>query len=69
VRRGLGVSFLSHLAVRKELSSKELRAVAVKGLDFTRDFYLVFDRRRPLPPAARAFVHYLEANPILPAER
>ncbi len=64
VRRGLGVAFLSQLAVSKELGSNELQTVAVKGLDLGRDFYLVFDRRRPLPPAAAAFLHFLEMHPF-----
>jgi DNA-binding transcriptional LysR family regulator len=68
VRRGLGVAFLSQMAVRRELDSKELRTVAVKGLDLTRDFYLVLHRGRPLPPAAAVFLHFLDTHP-LPADR
>jgi len=64
VRRGLGVAFLSQLAVRRELGSKELQTVAVKGLDLTRHFYVVFHRRRPLPPAAAVFLHFLETHPF-----
>ena len=64
VRRGLGVAFLSRIAVSRELESKELRTVTVKGLDLTRQFYVVFDRRRPLSPAAAAFLHFLETHPL-----
>jgi LysR family transcriptional regulator, low CO2-responsive transcriptional regulator len=64
VKRGLGVAFLSHLAIRRELDSNELQSVAVKGLDLERSFYLVFDRRRPLSPAAAAFLHFLESHPF-----
>lgn len=64
VSRGLGVAFLSLLAVQRELGSKELQTVAVKGLDLTREFYLIFHRRRPLPPAAAAFLHFVEMHPI-----
>jgi len=64
VGRGLGVAFLSGLVVRKELDSGELVTVEVDGLDPGRAFYLAYDRRRPLPPTARAFLHYLEANPL-----
>jgi len=64
VRRGLGVAFLSQLAVQKELGSEELQTVAVKGLDLTRHFYVVFHRRRPLPPAAAVFLHFLEMHPF-----
>ncbi len=64
VRRGIGIAFLSHLAVRRDLGSKELQTIAVKGLDLTRHFYVVFDRSRPLPPAAAAFLQLLESHPI-----
>ena len=64
VRRGHGVAFLSKLAVRSELESKELRTLAVRGLDLTRQFYVVFDRRRPLHPAAAAFLHFLETQQL-----
>ncbi len=66
VQRGLGVAFLSRLAVRGNSLSSELRTIAVKGIDLNRDFYLVYNRRRPLPPAAAAFLHFLETHPIEP---
>jgi DNA-binding transcriptional LysR family regulator len=64
VKRGLGVAFLSRLAVKGELDAKELRAVAVRGLRLTRNFYLVHHRRRPLSPAASVFLHFVESHPI-----
>jgi DNA-binding transcriptional LysR family regulator len=65
VRRGLGVAFLSRMAVRKELDGRELEMVEVDGLDLAREFYLVYDRRRPLGAAALAFLHLLELRPSL----
>jgi DNA-binding transcriptional LysR family regulator len=62
VRRGLGVAFLSQMTVRRELEAKELRVVTVRGMDLTRQFYVVFDRRRPLTPAAAVFVHFAVAH-------
>jgi DNA-binding transcriptional LysR family regulator len=66
VKRGLGVAFLSRLAVKRELDARELRAVPVSGLALTRRFYLVHHRRRPLSPAATVFLHFLETHPIGP---
>ncbi|MFI5456090.1 MAG: selenium metabolism-associated LysR family transcriptional regulator [Isosphaerales bacterium] len=65
VKQGLGVAFLSRMAVRRELDAKELRAVAVCGLCLTRYFYLVRHHRRPLSPAASVFLHFLESHPIV----
>jgi DNA-binding transcriptional LysR family regulator len=64
VKRGLGVAFLSRLAVKGELAVNELRAVSVRGLRLTRQFYLVYRRTRPLSPAADAFLRFVESHPI-----
>ncbi|MDQ0157574.1 LysR family transcriptional regulator [Robertmurraya andreesenii] len=41
VESGLGISFLSHLAIRKELSLGLLKIVRVKGTPLKRDFSIV----------------------------
>jgi DNA-binding transcriptional LysR family regulator len=64
VRRGVGVAFLSYLAVQRELESGELSRAGVEGLHLRRHFYSVYDRRRRLPAAAGAFIHFLEAHPL-----
>src|SRR5262245_31778366 len=68
VKRGLGIAFLSRLAVQRELDADELRAVAVSGLSLDRRFYVVHDRRRPLSPAASAFLNFLASQPIGPEQ-
>ncbi len=69
VKRGLGIAFLSRLAVHRELDARELQAVEVSGLSLARQFYLVYHRRRPLSPAASAFLRFLESYPIASAGR
>ncbi len=64
VRRGLGVAFLSRYCVERELDSRELRAVAVRGLCLARDFYLIYHRGRPLSQAASVFLRFVESHPI-----
>jgi LysR family transcriptional regulator, low CO2-responsive transcriptional regulator len=64
VKSGLGVAFLSRLAIRREIDADELRAVTVSGLSLDRHFYLVYHRRRPLSPAASVFLHFLETHRI-----
>jgi DNA-binding transcriptional LysR family regulator len=69
VRRGLGASFVSRSTVERELSSCELVSVQVRGLVLTRCLYAVYHRRRPLSPAASAFLYFLKANPLKPDRR
>jgi DNA-binding transcriptional LysR family regulator len=69
VRRGVGVAFLSEMAVRREVEAGELRAVAVRGLRLTRDLYLIAHRRRPLSPAAATFARFLDEHPLKPDRR
>ncbi len=69
VKRGLGASFVSRSTVERELSSGELASVRVRGLDLSRSLYAVHHRRRPLSPAASAFLHFLKANPLRPDRR
>jgi DNA-binding transcriptional LysR family regulator len=64
VKGGLGVAFLSRLAIQREIDADELRAVTVSGLKLSRQFYLVYHRRRPLSAAAAVFVHVLESHRI-----
>lgn len=64
VKRGLGVSFVSRSTVEREIVSGELETVSVRGLVLTRYLYAVFHRRRPLSPAASAFLHFLKTHPL-----
>jgi LysR family transcriptional regulator, low CO2-responsive transcriptional regulator len=66
VKRGLGVAFLSRLAVRRELAAGELRTATVSGLALDRRFYVVHLRRRLLTAAACAFLHFITSHPIEP---
>jgi DNA-binding transcriptional LysR family regulator len=66
VQRGVGVAMLSGYAVQKEIKARQLLALNVRDLQVERDMYIVHDRRRVLPPPARTFLIFLEANPIPP---
>jgi DNA-binding transcriptional LysR family regulator len=66
VKSGLGIAFLSRLAVQRELDRNELRALVVAGLSLDRQFYVVHHRRSGLAPAASAFLHFLASHPIEP---
>jgi DNA-binding transcriptional LysR family regulator len=59
VLRGLGLAFLSTLAVREEQDGGKLHAVQVEGLSLEREMFAVWSRRRVLPIAARLFLDLL----------
>lgn len=55
VRAGLGISFVSNLAVEDELKAGTLSIVPVKGLSTRRDFWIVAREEDDISPAGRAF--------------
>lgn len=60
VRRGMGLGFVSRLAVQQDIKAGELVAIDVAGLKLERRLYVTYDRRRPLAPPAQAFLNYLD---------
>ncbi|MDI7276436.1 MAG: LysR family transcriptional regulator [Anaerolineae bacterium] len=59
VAAGLGVAFISRLAIQPEQRLGTLAVVPVKGLDLRRPFYRLLHRRRQPSPAVRAFLDAL----------
>ena len=55
VIHGIGVSFISETAIRREIARRELVAVSVEGLEISRSFHIVSRIRRELSPQAGAF--------------
>ncbi|HEX5135483.1 MAG TPA: selenium metabolism-associated LysR family transcriptional regulator [Planctomycetota bacterium] len=55
VREGLGLAFVSNLAIRDDLSRGNLVALRVRGFDVRRSFHLVSRAEELLSPAAKAF--------------
>lgn len=60
IKAGLGVSFLSRVAVREELARGEIAELKVAGLEMRRDFYLIAHKKRSLPMPYSAFFEYLK---------
>ncbi len=59
VAAGLGVAFVSRLAIEPEQRLGMLAVVQVEGLDLHRPFYRLLHRQRRPSPAARAFLAVL----------
>lgn len=55
VRAGLGISFVSNLAVVNDLKAGALSVVPVKGVSPRRDFWMVAREEDDISPAGRAF--------------
>ncbi|MBB6215638.1 DNA-binding transcriptional LysR family regulator [Anaerosolibacter carboniphilus] len=62
IRRGLGISILSELAVIDEVKSNLLKAVKIKDIEIKRNFYFVFHKYRALSPLAEAFKNFVLEN-------
>lgn len=62
VAQGLGVALLSSLAVEKERQAGTLRVLRISDAELARDLYVIWDKRRALPPPARAFLRFLNSK-------
>ena len=63
IRAGLGVSFVSRLAVEDECRARVLACVKVRDLNVTRAFHVVTHRDRSRSPLAQAFLAFVESQP------
>ena len=60
VKQDIGVSILSTISIKEELQFGTLKALAVDGMNFNRNFYLSWHKLRSLSPLGLAFMAYLE---------
>ena len=61
VKARIGVSVLSSRAVAGDLASGSLAAVKIRGITFSRSFYLAERKSRRLSPLCEAFLEHLRA--------
>ncbi|MGB4608481.1 MAG: selenium metabolism-associated LysR family transcriptional regulator [Sedimentibacter sp.] len=59
VELGLGISFISKIAVKNECDLKLIKTLRIKDLDLRRNFYFVYNKNRTLPPLVEAFKDFL----------
>ncbi|HOO73302.1 MAG TPA: selenium metabolism-associated LysR family transcriptional regulator [Spirochaetota bacterium] len=60
---GMGVSFVSRLAIKKELALKSVKIIQIKNININRDFYLVYQVNRNLSRAAALFKEVITGSP------
>ena len=59
IELGLGVSFISKIAVKNEIELKLMKAVNINELNLKRSFYFVYNKNRTLSPLVEAFKDFL----------
>jgi DNA-binding transcriptional LysR family regulator len=59
VIRGMGISIISSLSVKDELSTGSLKEIELKGIELERMIYLLYRKNKILSPAAKAFIDLL----------
>ena len=59
IELGLGVSFISKIAVKNEIDLKLIKALRIKDLNLKRDFYFVHNKNRTLSPLVEAFKDFV----------
>lgn len=62
IKAKVGVSILSRRAIADDLSFEQLCHVPIRGLTFSRHFYLVTHTKRSRSPVGQAFVDFLIEN-------
>lgn len=59
LKRGLGVSFISKIAIEEELSEGSLKLLPIKGFSIKRVFSIVTHPKRTLPQRYQVFLEFL----------
>jgi len=63
VASGLGLAFVSRLAIEREVAACQLRVVQVRGLEIRRGLQLITLKGKRAGSAAQAFIELLRAHP------
>lgn len=62
IKSGLGVSILSKRAIETETKAGLLKALKIRELSMSRNFYLIRDKRRMASPVCRAVLGFLKGT-------
>ncbi len=59
IQLGLGVSFISKIAVQNEVELNKIKTLRINGLTLKRSFYFVYNKNMTLSPVVEAFKDFL----------
>ena len=59
IKKGLGISVISSLAIAEELKAGSIKGLKINGVLMTRTFYMIRDKRRSASPLCQALFDFL----------
>ena len=62
VEAGIGIAFISDLAIRKSLALGLVKVVAVEGLKLRRDFYCIYRKERIVSRLLKEFITFIQSR-------
>ncbi|WZL74688.1 selenium metabolism-associated LysR family transcriptional regulator [Clostridiaceae bacterium 35-E11] len=62
VKKGMGISIISQLAIEEELQYKTIKKIELENMDLCRNFYFVYHKHRTLSPLAETFKDFVLEN-------
>jgi DNA-binding transcriptional LysR family regulator len=62
VEAGVGIAFVSNLAIKKSVALGLVNEVAVKGLELRRDFYCVYRKERVVSRLLSEFIAFVQSR-------
>ena len=60
VEDGVGIAFVSNLAIKKSLALGLVKQVPITGLDLKRDFYCVYRKERVVSRLVEEFINFVQ---------
>ena len=64
VESGLGIAFVSNMAIKKSLALGLVKQVAVEGIKLKRDFYCIYRKERVVSRLLSEFIDFVKARAI-----
>jgi len=63
VESNIGVSFLTHISVEEEIKNKKLMPIKIKGIEFKREFSVIYHKDKYKSLLFDKFIHHIESYP------
>ena len=64
VEEGLGIAFVSNLAIRKSIALGLVKQVEVEGLQLRRDFYCIYSKERVVSRLLNEFIAFVQSGTV-----